>query len=200
MDNALDEIQKTNPKLKGILNRISQYQLGNEVLTGLINTFSDANFSNPEYNGEKLNLKSKDILGHVYEYFSVSSRWRKANRRPVLHAKSIVTLIIETSSRITAVYDPAMGPAGSSFPATRFIEEHAGEKQYNAAEQKRNISVYGRVEPDHRKLAAMNMAIRVSTLILVKNADTPLDDQHPDREPTLMANPPFNMKSGGMRS
>lgn len=33
VDNALDEIEKTNPKLKGILNRISQYQLGNEVLT-----------------------------------------------------------------------------------------------------------------------------------------------------------------------
>lgn len=80
MDNALDEIEKTNPKLKGILNRISQYQLSNEVLTGLINTFSDANFSNPEYNGEKLSLKSKDILGHVYEYFWGNSRWRKVNR------------------------------------------------------------------------------------------------------------------------
>lgn len=38
-------------------------------LNELVNTFSDANFSNPEYNGEKLSLKSKDILGHVYEYF-----------------------------------------------------------------------------------------------------------------------------------
>ena len=35
VDNALDEIEKTNPKLKGILNRISQYQLGNEVLPRL---------------------------------------------------------------------------------------------------------------------------------------------------------------------
>ena len=31
VDNALDEIEKTNPKLKGILNRISQYQLGQET-------------------------------------------------------------------------------------------------------------------------------------------------------------------------
>lgn len=41
VDNALDEIEKTNPKLKGILNRISQYQLENETLIGLINAFSD---------------------------------------------------------------------------------------------------------------------------------------------------------------
>lgn len=41
------------------------------------------------------------------------------------------------------VYDPAMGSGGFFVSSDRFIEEHAGEKQYNAAEQKRNISVYG---------------------------------------------------------
>lgn len=69
IDNALDDIEKANPKLKGILNRISGYQLENDKLLDLINTFSDTSFSNPEYNGVKLPLHSKDILGHVYEYF-----------------------------------------------------------------------------------------------------------------------------------
>ena len=69
IDNALDEIEKANPKLKGILNRIGQYQLDNDKLLDLINTFSDTSFTKPEYNGEKLSLHSKDILGHVYEYF-----------------------------------------------------------------------------------------------------------------------------------
>src|SRR5690625_3656136 len=41
IDNALEEIEKSNAKLKGILNRISQYQLENDKLIGLINTFSD---------------------------------------------------------------------------------------------------------------------------------------------------------------
>ena len=67
IDNAFDEIEKANPKLKGILNRIGQYQLDNDKLLDLINTFSDTSFTNPEYNGEQLSLHSKDILGHVYE-------------------------------------------------------------------------------------------------------------------------------------
>lgn len=69
VDNALEEIEKSNAKLKGILNRISQYQLDNDKLIGLINTFSDTSFTKPVFEGEKLHLKSKDILGHVYEYF-----------------------------------------------------------------------------------------------------------------------------------
>ncbi|MGO1886968.1 MAG: type I restriction-modification system subunit M N-terminal domain-containing protein, partial [Halomonas sp.] len=68
IDNALEEIEKSNAKLKGILNRISQYQLDNDKLLGLINTFSDTSFTRPVFEGEKLSLHSKDILGHVYEY------------------------------------------------------------------------------------------------------------------------------------
>lgn len=199
VDNALDEIEKTNPKLKGILNRISQYQLGNEVLTGLINTFSDANFSNPEYNGEKLNLKSKDILGHVYEYFLGQFALAEGKQGGQYYTpKSIVTLIVEMLQSYNGrVYDPAMGSGGFFVSSDRFIEEHAGEKQYNAAEQKRNISVYGQESnPTTWKLAAMNMAIRgIDFSFGSKNADTLLDDQHPDlRADFVMANPPFNMK------
>lgn len=40
-----------------------------------------------------------------------------------------------------------MGSGGFFVSSDRFIEEHAGEKQYNAAEQKRNISVYGESNP-----------------------------------------------------
>ena len=199
VDNALDEIEKTNPKLKGILNRISQYQLGNEVLTGLINTFSDANFSNPEYNGEKLNLKSKDILGHVYEYFLGQFALAEGKQGGQYYTpKSIVTLIVECLQPYNGrVYDPAMGSGGFFVSSDRFIEEHAGEKQYNAAEQKQKISVYGQESnPTTWKLAAMNMAIRgIDFNFGTKNADTLLDDQHPDlRADFVMANPPFNMK------
>ncbi|KAF6682209.1 MULTISPECIES: type I restriction-modification system subunit M [Pantoea] len=199
VDNALDEIEKTNLKLKGILNRISQYQLGNEVLTGLINTFSDANFSNPEYNGEKLSLKSKDILGHVYEYFLGQFALAEGKQGGQYYTpKSIVTLIVEMLQPYNGrVYDPAMGSGGFFVSSDRFIEEHAGEKNYNAAEQKRNISVYGQESnPTTWKLAAMNMAIRgIDFNFGAKNADTLLDDQHPDlRADFVMANPPFNMK------
>jgi len=67
IDNAFDEIEKANPKLKGILNRITQYQLDADKLIGLVNEFSTTRFHDPEYKGEKLNLKSKTFSGHVYE-------------------------------------------------------------------------------------------------------------------------------------
>lgn len=95
------------------------------------------------------------------------------------------------------VYDPAMGSGGFFVSSDRFIENHAKDKNYNASEQKKHISVYGQESnPTTWKLAAMNMAIRgIDFNFGKKNADTFLEDQHPDlRADFVMANPPFNMK------
>lgn len=199
IDNALDEIEKSNPKLKGILNRISQYQLDNDKLIGLINTFSDTSFSKPEYKGKRLNLQSKDILGHVYEYFLGQFALAEGKQgRQYYTPKSIVTLIVEMLEPYKGrVYDPAMGSGGFFVSSEKFIEEHAKDKHYDAAEQKKHISVYGQESnPTTWKLAAMNMAIRgIDFNFGKKNADTFLDDQHADlRADFVMANPPFNMK------
>ncbi|MGD9637746.1 MAG: type I restriction-modification system subunit M [Alphaproteobacteria bacterium] len=200
IDNALDEIEKENPKLKGILNRISMYQLDNEKLASLISeTFSNTIFINPEYKGEKLSLKSKDILGHVYEYFLGQFALAEGKQGGQYYTpKSIVTLIVEMLEPYKGrVYDPACGSGGFFVSSDRFIEEHAKDKNYNVAEQKRRISVYGQeANPTTWKLAAMNMVIRgIDFNFGKKNADTFLDDQHPDlRADFVMANPPFNMK------
>jgi type I restriction enzyme M protein len=74
---------------------------------------------------------------------------------------------------------------------------NADDKYYNAADQRKHISVYGQESnPTTWKLAAMNMAIRgIDFNFGKKNADTFLDDQHPDlRADFVMANPPFNIK------
>lgn len=199
VDNALDEIEKSNPKLKGILNRISQYQLDNEKLIGLINSFSDTSFTNPELGGKKLELQSKDILGHVYEYFLGQFALAEGKQGGQYYTpKSIVTLIVEMLEPYKGrVYDPAMGSGGFFVSSEKFIEEHAKDKHYNAAEQKKHISVYGQESnPTTWKLAAMNMAIRgIDFNFGKKNADSFLDDQHPDlRADFVMANPPFNIK------
>jgi len=199
VDNALDEIEKANSKLKGILNRISQYQLDNDKLIGLINSFSDTSFRNPEYHGHKLELHSKDILGHVYEYFLGQFALAEGKQGGQYYTpKSIVTLIVEMLEPYKGrVYDPAMGSGGFFVSSDKFIEEHAKEKHYNPAEQKKHISVYGQESnPTTWKLAAMNMAIRgIDFNFGKKNADTFLDDQHPDlRADFVMANPPFNIK------
>lgn len=199
IDNALDEIEKTNPKLKGILNRISQYQLDNDKLIGLINTFSDTSFSRPEYKGQRLNLHSKDILGHVYEYFLGQFALAEGKQGGQYYTpKSIVTLIVEMLEPYNGrVYDPAMGSGGFFVSTDRFIEAHSQEKHYKASEQKKNISVYGQeANPTTWKLAAMNMVIRgIDFNFGKKNADTFLDNQHADlRADYVMANPPFNIK------
>ena len=206
IDNALEAIENykiddklANPKLKGVLPRISRYEVDNHNLTELINKFSDTSFRNPEYNGEKLDLHSKDILGHVYEYFLGQFALAEGKQGGQYYTpKSIVTLIVEMLQPYQGrVYDPAMGAGGFFVSNDKFIEAHAADKHYNAAEQRKHISVYGQESnPTTWKLAAMNMAIRgIDFNFGKKNADTFLDDQHPDlRADFVMANPPFNIK------
>ncbi|MCK0106950.1 class I SAM-dependent DNA methyltransferase [Marinobacter sp. S0848L] len=199
IDNALEEIERSNKKLKGILNRISQYQLDNDKLLGLINTFSDTSFTKPSYNGERLNLHSKDILGHVYEYFLGQFALAEGKQGGQYYTpKSIVTLIVEMLEPYSGrVYDPAMGSGGFFVSSDKFIEEHAKEQHYDPAEQKKHISVYGQESnPTTWRLAAMNMAIRGIDFNFGKiPADTFLNDRHPDlRADFVMANPPFNIK------
>lgn len=199
IDNAFEEIEKANSKLKGILNRVTQYQLDDQKMIDLINKFSETQFSNPEMNGKKLNLQSKDILGHVYEYFLGQFALAEGKQGGQYYTpKSIVSLIVEMLEPYKGrVYDPAMGSAGFFVSSEEFIDKHANEKKYNATEQKKNISVYGQESnPTTWKLAAMNLAIRGMDFNFgEKNADTFLNDQHPDlRADFVMANPPFNMK------
>ena len=147
VDNALEEIEKSNVKLKGILNRISQYQLENDKLIGLINTFSDTSFTKPVYGGETLHLHSKDILGHVYEYFLGQFALAEGKQGGQYYTpKSIVTLIVEMLQPYSGrVYDPAMGsgsllltvrgelPGGEKEGAIKFYGQELNTTTYNLA-------------------------------------------------------------------
>lgn len=190
-DNALEVIEKENPKLKGILNRISTYQVNNETLIGLINSFSDTSFHNPVYKGERLDLKSKDVLGHVYEYFLGEFALAEGKKGgQYFTPKSIVTLIVAMLEPYKGrIYDPAMGSGGFFVQSEKFIAEHGGKVN--------DVSVYGQeYNPTTWRLAAMNMAIRGIDFDFGKrNADSFVDDQHPDlRADYVMANPPFNIR------
>jgi type I restriction enzyme M protein len=191
VDNALEAIELENEKLKGILNRIASYQVTNETLIGLINSFSDTSFHKPEYKGRQLDLKSKDILGHVYEYFLGEFALAEGKKGgQYFTPKSIVTLIVEMLRPYKGrIYDPAMGSGGFFVQSERFIEAHRGKIN--------DISVYGQeANPTTWRLAAMNMSIRgIDFNFGKRNADSFLDDQHPDlRADYVMANPPFNLK------
>lgn len=196
IDNAMEAVERENARLKNVLNKdFARVQLESSKLAGLISHFSDTDFSAKEYKGQPLDLKSKDILGHVYEYFLGQFALAEGKKGGQYYTpKSIVTLIVEMLQPFKGrVYDPAMGSGGFFVQSEEFVERHAG--QINSG--KRDISVYGQESnPTTWRLAAMNMAIRgIDFNFGTGPADTLLNDQHPDlRADFVMANPPFNMK------
>lgn len=187
IDDALEAVEKENPRLKGVLekNRYSQLQLETSKLIGLI---SEVVSSIPFRHSS---LNSKDILGHVYEYFLGQFALAEGKKGGQYYTpKSIVSLIVEMLEPYKGkVYDPAMGSGGFFVQSESFIEKYGGKIG--------DISVYGQESnPTTWRLAAMNMAIRGIDFNFGKQpADTFTNDQHPDlRADFVMANPPFNIK------
>jgi type I restriction enzyme M protein len=185
IDDALDTIEKDNPKLKGVLNKsYGRLQIDQSKLIELINLISEIPFAHES-------LQAKDILGHVYEYFLGQFALAEGKKGGQFYTpKSIVSLIVEMLQPFQGrVYDPAMGSGGFFVQSERFIKEHGGRIG--------NVSIYGQ-EYNHTtwQLAAMNMVIRGLDFNFGKEpANTFTHDQHPDlRADYIMANPPFNMK------
>ncbi|MCB2385864.1 class I SAM-dependent DNA methyltransferase [Thalassolituus alkanivorans] len=185
IDNALEAIERDNPKLKGVLNkRYTQLQIDQAKLAELIDLIATIPFTGA-------GLNSKDILGHIYEYFLGQFALAEGKKGGQFYTpKSIVSLIVEMLEPFKGrVYDPAMGSGGFFVQSEKFIREHAGKVG--------DISIYGQ-EYNHTtwQLAAMNMAIRGLDFNFGKEpASTYTNDQHPDlRADFVMANPPFNMK------
>ena len=185
IDDALGEVEKENPKLKGVLDkRYTQLQLPQSSLIGLINLIAEIPF---QHEG----LDAKDILGHVYEYFLGQFALAEGKQGGQFYTpKSIVNLIVEMLEPFKGrVYDPAMGSGGFFVSSEKFIEEHGGKIG--------DVSVYGQESnPTTWRLAAMNMAIRGIDFNFGKEpANTFTNNQHADlRADYVMANPPFNMK------
>ena len=197
IDDALESIEKSNGRLKGILSRIGMYEVSEATLIQLINLFSDANFATRKF-GEKT-LASKDILGHVYEYFLGQFALAEGKKGgQYFTPKSIVKLVVEMLQPCKGrVYDPAMGSGGFFVQNDHFLAAKADELNLDPIKKKKMVSVYGQeANPTTWKLAAMNMVIRNIEFDFGKGpADTFLEDQHKDlRADFVMANPPFNMK------
>lgn len=185
IDDALEAIEKDNPKLKGVLNKTyTRLNLDNDKLSELIDHINTI----PMVKGS---LHAKDILGHVYEYFLgqfASAEGKKGGQ--YYTPKSIVGLIVDMLEPFKGrVYDPAMGSGGFFVMSEKFVNKFGGKIG--------DISVYGQ-EYNHTtwQLAAMNMAIRGIDFNFGKGpADTLTNDQHPDlRADYIMANPPFNIR------
>ena len=185
LDDALEAVEKDNPKLKGVLDKSYARWRVDDALPGLIDAFSDIPFNHGS-------LKAKDILGHVYEYFLGEFSIAAGKRGGEFYTpKSIVSLIVEMLQPYQGrVYDPCCGSGGFFVQSERFVEEHGGKVG--------QISIYGQeANPTTWRLASMNMAIRGLDYDFGKEpASTYTRAQHPDlRADFVMANPPFNMKA-----
>ncbi len=186
VDDALEAVEKENPRLKGIIekNRYMQLQLEPAKLIDLINTIIS------EIPFQYANLQAKDILGHVYEYFLGQFALAEGKKGGQYYTpKSIVSLIVNMLRPFSGkIYDPAMGSGGFFVQNQAFVEAHGGKVG--------QISIYGQESnPTTWRLAAMNMAIRGLDFNFGKEpADTFTNNQHPDlRADYVMANPPFNI-------
>ncbi|MDX1253621.1 MAG: type I restriction-modification system subunit M [Gammaproteobacteria bacterium] len=184
LDDALEVVEKENPKLKNVLEKDYARKQIDSALPGLIDLIAEIPFQHGT-------LHAKDILGHVYEYFLGEFAMAEGKKGGQYYTpKSIVALIVEMLEPYQGrVYDPCCGSGGFFVQSERFVEEHGGRIG--------QISVYGQESnPTTWRLASMNMAIRGMDFDFGKEpASTYTRDQHPDlRADYIMANPPFNMK------
>ncbi len=184
IDDALVEIEKENPRLKGLLDkRFARTELEPGKLGELVDLISKIGFNGNGHN-------AKDILGEVYEYFLgqfANAEGKKGGQfyTPASVVKVLVEVLAPHSGK---VYDPCCGSGGMFVQSEKFMESHGGRFG--------DISIYGQESnPTTWRLVAMNLAIRGMDFNLGKEpADTFLRNQHPDlRANYIMANPPFNV-------
>jgi type I restriction enzyme M protein len=184
IDDAMQAIEKDNPRLKGVLPKdfarpsLDKHRLGELInLVGTIGLGDEAN-------------RSKDILGRVYEYFLsqfASAEGKKGGQ--FYTPRSVVQLLVEMLAPRphSRIYDPCCGSGGMFVQSEKFVEEHGGRIG--------DIAVYGQESnATTRRLAAMNLAIRgIETDLGPEHADTFRRDLHPDlKADYVIANPPFN--------
>ncbi|CAF3745967.1 unnamed protein product [Rotaria sp. Silwood1] len=184
IDVAMEEIEKVNPTLKGILPKVfARPNLDKTSLGGLIDLIGNIALGTEA-------AKSKDLLGRVYEYFLGEFANAEGKKGGQFYTpKSIVKLMVEMIEPYKGrVYDPACGSGGMFIMSEKFIEEHKGKVD--------DISIYGQESNQTTyRLCRMNLAIRGIDGSQVKwnTEGSFLNDLHKDlKADFVLANPPFN--------
>src|SRR5882762_9134826 len=179
IDEAMAEIEKANPGLKGVLPKDYNRPALDKVMLGeLIDLISGVGMGEP---GDK----AKDILGRVYEYFLGGFAGSEGKRGGEFYTpRSVVRVLVEMLEPYKGrVYDLCCGSGGMFVQSEKFVEAHDGKLS--------NISIYGQESnATTRRLAMMNLAIRgIEADLGEEQADTFRRDLRAD---FVLANPPFN--------
>ncbi len=191
IDAAMTAIEKANEStLKGVLPKdYGRPQLDKTMIGDLVMLFSDIGMH--RHDG-----KSTDLLGRAYEYFLSGFAGAEGRRGGEFFTpRSVVRTLVEMLEPYKGrVYDPCCGSGGMFVQSESFIEDHADQRNVEAA--KRQISIYGQ-ERNHTtwKLAKMNLAVRgIDAEIAWNNEGSFIRDAFPTMKfDFIMANPPFNI-------
>jgi len=182
IDEAMDEIERINPPLKGVLPKIyADPELNKQRLGELIDLIGTIGFMQDAQ-------KSQDLLGRVYEYFLGQFADAEGKKGGQFYTPaSIVKLLVEMLEPYKGrVYDGCCGSGGMFVQSEKFVRSHQGNIK--------DLSIFGQESnPTTLRLARMNLAIRGIDARL-ELGDTLLDDRHPDlKADFILANPPFNV-------
>lgn len=185
IDNAMEQIEKENPSLKGVLPKV--YARGNldpTSLGELINLINNIIIADTK-------ARSADILGHVFEYFLGEFALAEGKKGGQFYTPiSVVQLLVEMLEPYKGrVFDPCCGSGGMFVQSEKFVAEHQGKIN--------DISIYGQESNQTTwRLAKMNLAIRAidSSQVKWNNEGSFLNDAHKDlKADYIIANPPFNV-------
>jgi type I restriction enzyme M protein len=185
VDAAMDDIEKENAPLKGVLPKVfARGNLDVNSLGGLIDLISNISF------GESKE-RTADLLGHVFEYFLGEFARDEGKKGGEFYTpRSIVELLVDMLEPYKGrVMDPCCGSGGMFVQSEKFVLEHQGKLS--------DISVYGQESNQTTwRLAKMNLAIRGidSSQVKWNNEGSFLKNEHKDvKVDYIIANPPFNI-------
>ena len=185
VDAAMDEIEKENASLKGVLPKVfARQNLDPTSLGSLIDLVSNIALGDAK-------ARSADVLGHVFEYFLGEFALAEGKQGGQFYTpRSIVELLVAMLEPYKGrVFDPCCGSGGMFVQSEKFVEEHQGRVN--------DISIYGQESNQTTwRLAKMNMAIRGigSSQVKWNNEGSFLNDAHKDlKADFIIANPPFNV-------
>lgn len=189
VDEAMIEIEKENPSLKGVLPKVyAKDNLDSKSLGALLDLIANIAI-------EQSKEESADILGRVFEFFLGEFALAEGQQGGQFYTpKSVVELLVNMLEPYKGrVFDPCCGSGGMFIQSEKFIKEHQGRID--------SISIYGQESNQTTwRLAKMNLAIAKIDSAQVKwNAEGSfLQDAHPDlKADFIIANPPFNTKKWG---
>ncbi len=176
LDNIMALLEKTFPKLKGLLPAIyAGSNLDRESIAGLINLFSKDVF--------RSEAGGVDMLGRVYEYFIgefASSEGKRGGEyfTPLSIVRTLVAMLEPTEGK---VFDPCCG-SGGMFVQSDVFTHRAGKLSFFGQESKEFTF----------RLCRLNLFIHgIDGKIEPGNSYT--NDQHADlKADYVLANPPFN--------